>query len=147
MISEGTEILKYLEFGDKKRRKTTVPGIPAWSPTAVLTWRCYAWMWLSGREASFSELYDCSCYSFTAYDFIGCILYHEFERSKSIEELPTRVTAALTVPRLNTKGPFVCCSEFGGESITETVMITSTAFIKNKMIAVKVDWPEVATRI
>jgi len=51
------------------------------------------------------------------------------------------------VPRLNSKGPFVCCLEFGGESITETVMITSTAFINNKMIAVKVDWPEVATRI
>jgi hypothetical protein len=38
--ARGTE-RRYIQKSDADK-KTTVPGIPAWSPTAVLTWRYHA---------------------------------------------------------------------------------------------------------
>ncbi|OIW33312.1 hypothetical protein CONLIGDRAFT_628188 [Coniochaeta ligniaria NRRL 30616] len=33
------------------------PGIPRWSPTRVLVWRSSAYLWESGRDPEFSDVY------------------------------------------------------------------------------------------
>ena len=42
---------------DAKKKKRTTPGISRWSPTRVLVWRLSAYLWESGRDPEFSNIY------------------------------------------------------------------------------------------
>ncbi|KAB5513341.1 hypothetical protein GE09DRAFT_632006 [Coniochaeta sp. 2T2.1] len=42
---------------EKHKKERTTPGIPRWSPTRVLVWRLSAYLWESGRDPEFSDIY------------------------------------------------------------------------------------------
>ncbi|KAB5581096.1 hypothetical protein GE09DRAFT_462968 [Coniochaeta sp. 2T2.1] len=62
----------------ESKTKRTTPGIPRWSPTPrVLVWRLSAYLWESGRDPEFSDIYGRTWRKRTLVLLLGLLLRRE----------------------------------------------------------------------